>query len=166
VQPLATLCISILISASNLITAQSVTILLSPLYTSQHYTTLNHNALYSTTPHHTTQDEEAAERMDIGGGGPSSKDKANMSAKEIDELLKRGAYDVFREDDSDQREFEEADIDSILERRARKVDLSAGGSGMSASLGEIKDDDMNGCCCHSLPYCILAASAYFFCSSL
>ena len=74
--------------------------------------------------------------MDIGGGGPSSKDKANMSAKEIDELLKRGAYDVFREDDSDQREFEEADIDSILERRARKVDLSAGGSGMSASLGE------------------------------
>ena len=44
-----------------------------------------------------------------------------MSAKEIDELLKRGAYDVFREDDSDQQEFEEADIDSILERRARKV---------------------------------------------
>ena len=38
-----------------------------------------------------------------------SRDKANMSAKEIDELLKRGAYDVFREDDSEQREFEEAD---------------------------------------------------------
>ena len=89
-------------------------------------------AFHQTTPH---QDEEAAEKMDIGGGGPSNKDKANMSAKEIDELLKRGAYDVFREDDSDQREFEEADIDSILERRARKVDLSAGGSGMSASLG-------------------------------
>ena len=81
--------------------------------------------------------------MDIGGGGPSNKDKANMSAKEIDELLKRGAYDVFREDDSDQREFEEADIDSILERRARKVDLSAGGSGMSASLGGLSDDDLS-----------------------
>ena len=80
--------------------------------------------------------------MDIGGGGPSNKDKANMSAKEIDELLKRGAYDVFREDDSDQREFEEADIDSILERRARKVDLSAGGSGMSASLGGWINDDL------------------------
>ena len=44
-----------------------------------------------------------------------------MSAKEIDELLKRGAYDVFREDDTEQREFEEADIESILERRAHKV---------------------------------------------
>ena len=83
----------------------------------------------------TRQDEEAADKMDIGGGGPPSRDKANMSAKEIDELLKRGAYDVFREDDSDQREFEEADIDSILERRARKVDLT-GGKGISASLGK------------------------------
>ena len=49
------------------------------------------------------QDEEAADRLDISA--PSNKDKVNMSAKEIDELLKRGAYDVFREDDTDQREF-------------------------------------------------------------
>ena len=78
--------------------------------------------------------------MDIGGGGGGvpSRDKANMSAKEIDELLKRGAYDVFREDDSEQREFEEADIDSILERRARKVDLT-GGKGISASLGKNRE---------------------------
>ena len=66
------------------------------------------------------KDEEAAEKLDIASG-TSSKDKANMSAKEIDELLKRGAYDVFREDDTEQREFEEADIESILERRAHKV---------------------------------------------
>ena len=66
------------------------------------------------------KDEEAAEKLDIASS-TSSKDKANMSAKEIDELLKRGAYDVFREDDTEQREFEEADIESILERRAHKV---------------------------------------------
>jgi hypothetical protein len=84
------------------------------------YLTPSITPLYSTPhSHRPIQDEEAAEKLDIGGG--SNKDKANMSAKEIDELLKRGAYDVFREDDSDQQEFEEADIDSILERRARKV---------------------------------------------
>lgn len=44
-----------------------------------------------------------------------------MGTKEIDELLKRGAYDVFREDDTEQNEFVEADIDSILQRRAHKI---------------------------------------------
>ena len=71
----------------------------------------------------------------------SSKDmisnKAVMSAKEIDELLKRGAYDVFREDDSEQIEFLEADIDSILERRGHKIDFSQsdGVKSISNSLG-------------------------------
>ena len=39
----------------------------------------------------------------------------DLQAKEIDELLKRGAYDVFREDDAEVKAFVEADIDSILE---------------------------------------------------
>ena len=41
--------------------------------------------------------------------------------KEIDELLKRGAYDVFREDDNDANQFMEADIDSILQRSSHVV---------------------------------------------
>ena len=66
------------------------------------------------------------------GGGS----KPNMSAKEIDELLKRGAYDVFREDDTEQREFEEADIDAILQRNARKVTYGDGpNASISSSLG-------------------------------
>jgi chromodomain-helicase-DNA-binding protein 7 len=56
-------------------------------------------------------------------GRKSSKDssKPNFNSKEIDELLKRGAYDVFREDDSEQVDFIESDIDSILQRRSHKI---------------------------------------------
>ena len=39
---------------------------------------------------------EAEGSGDVGRGG-----MGDLAAKEIDELLKRGAYDVFREDDSD-----------------------------------------------------------------
>eukprot|EP00604_Paraphysomonas_vestita_P003652 CAMPEP_0174820276 /NCGR_PEP_ID=MMETSP1107-20130205/3990_1 /TAXON_ID=36770 /ORGANISM="Paraphysomonas vestita, Strain GFlagA" /LENGTH=274 /DNA_ID=CAMNT_0016035273 /DNA_START=519 /DNA_END=1344 /DNA_ORIENTATION=- len=51
----------------------------------------------------------------------SSSSKIGLQVKEIDELLKRGAYDVFREDDTEQNDFVEADIDSIMQRRAHKV---------------------------------------------
>lgn len=56
-----------------------------------------------------------------------------LNLKEIDALLKRGAYDVFREDDSEQKEFVEADIDSILER-SKKVTYNSSGT-ISSSLG-------------------------------
>ena len=56
---------------------------------------------------------------DDGSGDGSG--KSMLQAKEIDELLKRGAYDVFREDDTEQIEFVEADIDDIMKRRAHKV---------------------------------------------
>lgn len=57
------------------------------------------------------------EQEDESGSGV----KNNLSVQEIDELLKRGAYDVFREDDSEQREFADEDIDAILNRRSHKV---------------------------------------------
>jgi len=47
--------------------------------------------------------------------------KIGLQVKEIDELLKRGAYDVFWEDDTEQTDFVEADIDAIMQRRAHKV---------------------------------------------
>ena len=50
------------------------------------------------------------------------KQKNDLQAKEIDELLKKGAYDVFRDDDGNEgKEFMETDIDQLLEKRAQKV---------------------------------------------
>jgi chromodomain-helicase-DNA-binding protein 7 len=64
-----------------------------------------------------------ARNMDAESNTPAQRGngKPDLQAKEIDELLKRGAYDVFREDDQEQREFVEADIDSIMKRSAHKV---------------------------------------------
>lgn len=76
-------------------------------------------------------------RSEQGGeeAGSQKTDAATkFSMKEIDNLLKRGAYDVFREDDNDQNEFVEADIDSILQRRAHKVVYNENG-GMANTLG-------------------------------
>lgn len=44
-----------------------------------------------------------------------------LAAEEIDHLLKRGAYDVFREDDEEGKDFVEANIDDIMKRAATKV---------------------------------------------
>ena len=42
--------------------------------------------------------------------------KIDMKAKEIDELLKKGAYDVFRDyDDTEAQQFMKTDIDQLLE---------------------------------------------------
>lgn len=44
-----------------------------------------------------------------------------QESKEIDELLKRGAYDVFRDDDTESEQFCAADIDQILQRSSQVV---------------------------------------------
>ncbi|CAM9981469.1 unnamed protein product, partial [Choristocarpus tenellus] len=46
--------------------------------------------------------------------------KFDLAAEEIDHLLKRGAYDVFREDDEEGKDFVEASIDDIMKRAATK----------------------------------------------
>jgi len=57
-----------------------------------------------------------------GGMMTSSSSRPNgMNVKEIDELLKRGAYNVFRDDDTEQNDFVEADIDTLLQRSAHRV---------------------------------------------
>ena len=49
-----------------------------------------------------------------------------MSKKEVEELLKKGAYGALMEDDKDGDEFCEEDIDQILQRRTQVIQIEAG----------------------------------------
>jgi len=65
-----------------------------------------------------------------------SKSEKESQAKEIDELLKKGAYDVFRDDDdTEAKKFMETDIDQILERSSRTVTYGDIGTSISKGLG-------------------------------
>ncbi|KAE9112912.1 Chromodomain-helicase-DNA-binding protein 6 [Phytophthora fragariae] len=55
------------------------------------------------------------------GGKKRNKSAKAQESKEIDELLKRGAYDVFRDDDTAGEQFCELDIDQILQRSSQIV---------------------------------------------
>jgi hypothetical protein len=69
-------------------------------------------------------------------GKPKPKSDREAQAKEIDELLKKGAYDVFRDDDDKEAEkFMETDIDQLLERSARSITYNKTESNMSSGLG-------------------------------
>ena len=59
-----------------------------------------------------------------------------MQAKEIDELLKKGAYDVFwDDDDTEVQQFMKTDIDQLLEQSSRTVTYgSYGKSTMSSGM--------------------------------
>ncbi|ETV86000.1 hypothetical protein H257_02499 [Aphanomyces astaci] len=48
-----------------------------------------------------------------------------QEAQEIDELLKRGAYDVFRDDDEASEQFCAADIDTLLQRSSQIVEYES-----------------------------------------
>ena len=90
---------------------------------------------------HQRQQESGAndnEGQSTGTSGKKNKTKSEkeMQAKEIDELLKKGAYDVFRdEDDTEAQNFMETDIDQLLERSARKVTYGNTDTGISSGLG-------------------------------
>jgi superfamily II DNA/RNA helicase len=72
----------------------------------------------------------------IDGKGHSKKRSKESQAKEIDELLKKGAYDVFTdEDDSEAKIFMETDIDMLLERNSRTVSYERNQSSISSGLG-------------------------------
>lgn len=77
------------------------------------------------------QQREQTEDSEEGNKKPKSERGAH--AKEIDELLKKGAYDIFRdEDDAEAEKFMESDIDQLLERSSKKVTY---GSGSTEALG-------------------------------
>ena len=65
-----------------------------------------------------------------------TKSDKELQAKEIDALLKKGAYDVFRDDDDGEaQKFMETDIDQLLERSSRTVTYGNTDSSMNSGLG-------------------------------
>ncbi|KAF1775031.1 P-loop containing nucleoside triphosphate hydrolase [Phytophthora cactorum] len=93
------------------------------------------------------------------GGKKRNKSSKAQESKEIDELLKRGAYDVFRDDDNAGEQFCALDIDQILQRSSQIVQyteqasqasprqqrkrtrVARFGDGGSFSDGSISDDE-------------------------
>ena len=75
-----------------------------------------------------------------------------MSKKEIEDLLKRGAYGAVMDDDKAGDEFCEEDIDAILKRRTQVIQIESEGKGstfskasfsMSQNRTDIDIDDPN-----------------------
>lgn len=66
-----------------------------------------------------------------------SKRSSKEQAQEIDTLLKKGAYDVFRDDDDEEAKMfmEETDIDKLLERSAKKITYGTENTSLSSGLG-------------------------------
>jgi hypothetical protein len=74
---------------------------------------------------------------DGGDSGKSkSKQEKEAQAKEIDALLKKGAYDVFRDDnDEEAQKFMETDIDQLMENSAKIVTYGTQQTNVSSGLG-------------------------------
>ena len=71
-----------------------------------------------------------------GEGKSKSKSEKEAQAKEIDSLLKKGAYDVFRDDDDEEaKKFMDTDIDQLLERNTSTVTYGSTQNNMSSGLG-------------------------------
>jgi hypothetical protein len=70
------------------------------------------------------------------GGKSKSKREKLAQAKEIDELLKKGAYDIFKDDnDEEANKFMETDIDQLMESSAKTVTYGKQQSNLSSGLG-------------------------------
>ena len=54
-----------------------------------------------------------------------------MSKKEIEDLLRKGAYGAVMDEDDDANKFCEEDIDQILERRTHVIQLESEAKGSS-----------------------------------
>ncbi len=73
--------------------------------------------------------------QDVSRRKKTEKEKESQ-AKEIDELLKKGAYDVFRDDDDTEAKlFMETDIEELLERSSRTVTYGNTETSISKGLG-------------------------------
>lgn len=80
------------------------------------------------------EDDGGGEGEDAGYGRGNRQLKGlPISNKEVEHLLKRGAYDVFRGDNKEAEEFADADIDSILKRQSHTVVY--GSTDMAKGLG-------------------------------
>ena len=56
-----------------------------------------------------------------------------LSKKEVEDLLKKGAYGAVMDDDEAASKFCEEDIDQILDRRAQTVTIESGEKGSTFS---------------------------------
>ena len=54
---------------------------------------------------------------------------SQMSKKEVEDLLKKGAYGALMEDDNAGDKFCEEDIDIILQRRTKVIQIESEGKG-------------------------------------
>lgn len=82
------------------------------------------------------QNNEDEGEADVKKGKSLRAAEREKQAREIDELLKKGAYDVFRdEDDSEAQQFMETDIDALLERSSKLVSYGSTTSTISSGLG-------------------------------
>jgi regulator of protease activity HflC (stomatin/prohibitin superfamily) len=69
-------------------------------------------------------------------GSEGAKSKKQALAHEIDNLLKRGAYDVFRDDDDEEaNRFMETDIDQLMQSSAKTVTYGKRQTSLSSGLG-------------------------------
>ena len=70
------------------------------------------------------------------GGKSKSKSEKAAQAKEIDALLKKGAYDIFKDDNDDEaNKFMETDIDQLMESSAKTVTYGKQQNNLSSGLG-------------------------------
>lgn len=80
--------------------------------------------------------QQREQSSDGDGGKTKSKQEREAQAKEIDELLKKGAYDVFRDDnDEEAKKFMETDIDQLMESSAKTVTYGKQENNANAGLG-------------------------------
>jgi hypothetical protein len=79
---------------------------------------------------------QSREQSEEGEDKPKKKSDKEAQAKQIDELLKKGAYDVFREeDDAEAEKFMETDIDQLLEHSSRVTYGASATSSLGSGLG-------------------------------
>ncbi|XP_013778295.1 chromodomain-helicase-DNA-binding protein 7-like isoform X3 [Limulus polyphemus] len=88
-------------------------------------------------------DRAVLQSMNSQKEGPSL--GGQMTKKEIEDLLRKGAYGALMDDDNAGDKFCEEDIDQILERRTRTITIESEGKGSTFakatfSAGNIKDD--------------------------
>eukprot|EP00980_Cylindrotheca_fusiformis_P012454 scaffold3054_cov129-Cylindrotheca_fusiformis.AAC.18 len=83
-----------------------------------------------------SQQRDQGEEEEGSNSKSKSKTDREAQAKKIDSLLKKGAYDVFRDEDDDEaKQFMETDIDQLLERSSTTVTYGPNETKLSSGLG-------------------------------
>ncbi|XP_074646816.1 chromodomain-helicase-DNA-binding protein 8-like isoform X2 [Tubulanus polymorphus] len=71
----------------------------------------------------------------------NKQDQAQMTKKEIEDLLKKGAYGALMEDDTAGDQFCEEDIDQILQRRTQTITIDSEGKGSTFAKASFSASD-------------------------